>query len=75
MNTNISILFYVKRSRPTSTGQLPIYYRVTVDSERIIDLALQRYIHLDKWSAESNRAKGTTPEAEASMPNSNSVTN
>lgn len=24
---------------------------------------LQRYIHPDKWSAEGNRAKGTTPEA------------
>jgi len=63
MNTNISILFYVKRSRPTSTGQLSIYYRVTVDSERIIDTSIQRYIHPDKWSAIGNRVKGTSAEA------------
>ena len=63
MNTNISVLFYVKRSRPTATGQVSIYYRVTIDGERIVDTAVNRYIHPDKWSAEGNRAKGNTPEA------------
>ena len=62
MNTNFSILFYAKRSKATVDGLVPIYYRVTIDGQRI-ELSTQRYIQPDKWSTEGNRAKGTTAEA------------
>ena len=64
MNTNISILFYAKKSRTTADGLVPIYTRVTIDGQRI-EFSAQRTIHPDKWSSEGNRAKGTGPEAKA----------
>ena len=64
MNAKLSILFYAKRAKTTTDGLVPIYIRVTVDSERI-ELSTKRYTSPDKWSVEGNRIKGTSAEAKA----------
>ena len=64
MDTNLSILFYAKRSKATSDGLAPIYLRVTIDGQRI-ELSARRNVHPDKWSPEGNRVKGANAEARA----------
>jgi site-specific recombinase XerD len=62
MNTKLSVLFFVKRTKTNPNGLLPIFFRVTVDGERI-EFSTKRYTHPDKWSVEGNRMKGTSAEA------------
>ncbi|MBP1638876.1 MAG: putative transposase [Bacteroidetes bacterium] len=64
MNTKLSVLFFVKRTKTNSNGLLPIFFRVTVDGARI-EFSTKRYAHPDKWSVEGNRMKGTSAEAKA----------
>ena len=62
MNTNLSILFYVKRTKATSTGKLPIYLRITVNSARA-EMSIKRSVTDEKWSSIQNRMKGNSEEA------------
>jgi len=64
MNTKLSILFFVKRTKTNIDGLLPIFIRVTVNGERI-EFSTKRFTPSDKWSAEGNRMKGTSAEARA----------
>lgn len=64
MNTNLSILFYAKRSKTTTDGLVPIYLRVTVDGKRI-ELSTKQYVNIEKWSVEGNCMKGTSTESKA----------
>ena len=64
MNTKLSVLFFVKRTKTNINGLLPIFIRVTVNSERI-EFSTKRLTPSDKWSAEGNRMKGTSAEARA----------
>lgn len=62
MNTNLSILFYVKRTKATSTGKFPIYLRITVNSARA-EMSIKRSVADEKWSSIQNRMKGNSEEA------------
>lgn len=62
MNTNVSILFYVKRSKVNASGFCPVYVRVTVNSKRF-EFSSNKFAHLDKWSSEAGRIKSTSEEA------------
>ncbi len=64
MNTKLSILFFVKRTKTNVDGLLPIFIRVTVNGERI-EFSTKRFTPSDKWSVEGNRMKGTSAEAKA----------
>lgn len=64
MNTKLSILFFVKRTKTNAKGLLPIFIRVTIDGERI-ELSTKRFTTAEKWSVEGNRMKGTSAEAKA----------
>lgn len=64
MNTKLTVLFFVKRTKTNSNGLLPIFFRVTIDGERI-EFSTKRYTQPDKWSAEGNRMKGTSAETRA----------
>lgn len=64
MNTKLSILFFVKRTKTKVNGLLPIFIRVTVNGERI-EFTTKRYTTSEKWSVEGNRMKGTSAEAKA----------
>jgi len=54
MNTKLSILFFVKRTKTSTDGLLPIFIRVTVSGERI-EFWTKRFTSSDKWSIEVNR--------------------
>ena len=64
MNTKLSILFFVKRTKTNVDGLLPIFIRVTVNGERI-ELSTKRFTTSERWSVEGNRMKGTSGESKA----------
>jgi site-specific recombinase XerD len=62
MNTTVSVLFYIKRTKANNLGICPIYTRVTVNAKRF-EFSTNKYVNPDKWSSEGNKVKGTTEEA------------
>jgi len=64
MNTKLSVLFFVKRTKTNVNGLLPIFIRVTVNGERI-EFSTKRFTTSEKWSVEGNRMKGTSAESKA----------
>lgn len=62
MNTKLSILFYVKRTKPNPAGQIPIYLRLTVDGVRL-EFSVKRYVSPDKWNTLQNKMKGNSEES------------
>ena len=62
MQTKISILFLLKRTKATTAGLTPIYLRVTVDGKRI-EISTKRYVEESKWSIQAGRVKGNSEEA------------
>ena len=62
MQSKISILFYVKRAKSTTTGLWPIYLRITIDGQRI-EQTIKRYVEPIKWSKEQGKMKGQSEEA------------
>ena len=62
MNTSVSILFYIKRTKVNNLGVCPIYTRVTVNAKRF-EFSANKYINPDKWSSEGSKVKGTSEEA------------
>ena len=62
MNTNVSVLFYVKRSKVNAKGFCPVYVRVTVNSKRF-EFSSNKFAHLDKWSSEAGRIRSNSEEA------------
>ena len=57
MNQTLGILFYVKNAKALSTGEVPIYLRITVDGKRA-EHSIQRIIHPDKWNPKAGKAIG-----------------
>lgn len=64
MNTKLSILFFVKRTKTNTDGLLPIFIRITINGKRI-EFSTKRITTSEKWSVEGNRMKGTSAEAKA----------
>ena len=64
MQTKISILFYIKRAKPTTDGQVPIYMRVTVNGQRI-ESSTKRYIEASKWNPAAGNMKGNTDDSKS----------
>lgn len=62
MKTKIVDLFYVKRSKVNSSGQVPIYHRITVNGKRI-DKSTGKFVDPVKWSVEAGRMRGHSAEA------------
>ena len=62
MNTKLSVLFFVKRTKTNVDGLLPIFIRVTVNGERI-EFSTKRFTTSEKWSVEGKRMKGTSAES------------
>ena len=62
MQSKISILYYVKRTKPNSNGLVPIYSRITVDGKRF-EMSVNRFIEPNKWSSEANKMRGNTDGA------------
>lgn len=62
MNTTVSVLFYIKRSKTNNEGICPIYVRVTIQSKRF-EFSTNKYVNPEKWSGECTKVKGTNEEA------------
>jgi integrase len=56
-NTSLSLLFYLRKDKPNSKGEFPIYMRITVDGQRVA-IAANREISAAKWNNQAGRAKG-----------------
>jgi hypothetical protein len=57
MNTAVSVLFYIKRSKVNNEGICPIYVRVTVQSKRF-EFSSNKFVNPEKWSNEESKVKG-----------------
>ena len=61
MNTAVSVLFYIKRSKVNNDGICPIYVRVTVKSKRF-EFSSNKFVNPEKWSNEGSKVKGNNEE-------------
>ena len=62
MNTTVSVLFYIKRSKANNEGICPIYARVTIQAKRF-EFSANKYVNPERWSSEGAKVKGTNEEA------------
>lgn len=62
MNTNFSILFYLKKPKNYVSGPVPIYLRITVKGQRA-ELSTSRECDPSKWNSHSGRVNGTKEDA------------
>lgn len=62
MKHKMSILFYVKSSKASKNGLLPIYQRITINGTRI-ELSTSKFIEKSKWNAPAGKIKGNSEEA------------
>ena len=61
MKTNFSMLFYVKKQKNYTSGEAPIYLRITVDGKRS-EITTNRECNPEKWNNKSGRVIGTKEE-------------
>ena len=62
MNTTVSILFYIKRSKVNNEGFCPIYVRVTILTKRF-EFSSNKFVNPERWSNEGSKVKGSTEDA------------
>lgn len=62
MKAKITLHFYTRSKKASSTGKLPIYVRLTVNGERL-EFSSKKFIDKAKWSPELAKMKGSTEEA------------
>jgi site-specific recombinase XerD len=61
MNTTVSVLFYIKRSKANTDGICPIYVRVTILTKRF-EFSSNKYIDPERWSSEGSKVKGSNED-------------
>jgi len=61
MNTNLNILFYLKKPRGYNSGVVPVYMRITINYHRS-EISVGREIEPSQWDTARRRAKGTREE-------------
>jgi site-specific recombinase XerD len=57
MQKKVSVLFYIKRTKISANGQVPIYMRITIDGKRI-DKSTGRSVDLNRWIVNAGKTKG-----------------
>lgn len=62
MKHKMSILFYVKSSKASKNGLLPIYQRITINGTRI-ELSTSKFVEKSKWNSAAGKIKGNSEEA------------
>lgn len=55
-NHSLSILFWINTARKKSTGELPIFMRITVDGKRV-EISMQRSVAADLWDSNAQKVK------------------
>jgi len=58
MNTNLSLLFYVRKQKNYDGGEAPIYLRLTVNGKRI-EIATGRQCDPKRWNSKAGRLSGS----------------
>ncbi|WP_278035383.1 Arm DNA-binding domain-containing protein [Flavobacterium nitratireducens] len=58
----MSILLYVKSSKASKNGLLPIYKRITINGTRI-ELSTSKFVEKSKWNVTAGKIKGNSEEA------------
>lgn len=61
MNAKISSIFYLKRAKPNSIGQVPIFQRITINGQRL-DRSTGKYIEPELWSSHTAILKGKSEQ-------------
>ena len=64
LTNKISLLFHLKRPRNYVKGDMLLYLRITVDSQRT-ELSLNRRFDPLRWNQKAERASGTKEDAKA----------
>jgi hypothetical protein len=62
MEHRVSVLFYARKSKKTSKGQVPLYIRITVNGQRL-EQSIQRCVDPAQWSSAGGRVKGNNEHA------------
>ena len=62
MKAKITVHIYAKTSKANKNGQLPIYFRLTVNGERF-EFSTKKFVEKSKWSSEQSKMKGNSEEA------------
>lgn len=62
MKNSFSQIFYIKRTKVDINNKSVIYLRITVNGRRS-ELSTLRKIDVNKWSSETGRSKGHTPDS------------
>lgn len=58
LETSFSILFYLKKPKGYSRGEVPVYMRITVNGARK-EIGTKHSCEPDRWNSDAQRAKGT----------------
>jgi site-specific recombinase XerD len=61
MKQNISLGYFIKKTKLLKNGEAPIYLHITVNRKRV-SLGINRSIDPDKWDGQLNGAKGRTKD-------------
>jgi site-specific recombinase XerD len=62
LSKRFSLLFHLKKPKNYVRGKQPIYFRITINGERI-ELSTQREWEPEKWNADAGRANGIKEES------------
>ena len=62
MRTTLTLLFCLRKPKNYESGEMPVYFRITVDGQRT-ELAMGRKCDPEKWDSKIGRAVGTKVEA------------
>jgi hypothetical protein len=62
MRNKISILFYVKRTKVTPDGLVPIYMRITIDGKRL-ETSTKKFVEPLRWLPKADRVKPGSEDA------------
>jgi Arm domain-containing DNA-binding protein len=58
LETSFSILFYLKKPKGYTKGDVPVYMRITVNGARK-EIGTKHSCDPDRWNSDAQRAKGT----------------
>lgn len=62
MSNSVTILLYIKRSKPSADGTVPIYMRVTVQGQRT-EKSTGQFVKPDQWDSGAGKVKGNSEAA------------
>ncbi|AIL45226.1 MULTISPECIES: site-specific integrase [Weeksellaceae] len=64
MNKTFNLLFYLKKAKVNTQGEVPIYMRITIDG-KISELSTKRTILPSKWNSQAQSVKGSSEECKS----------